>query len=130
MLPVPFFFLPWIQLLSENICQEVACYGRSILLHIAGDMGVSIQSEGRIGVTKNTRERLGIYTACQCVSCKGMPQVMEAGVGKPCALKNDLHVTVCCRWIDRQLWLEKIGEYPFGPCAFLSLQKNLLGAGR
>ena len=36
-------------------------------------MGVSVQREGRIGVTQDTGQRFGIYTAGESMGGKGVP---------------------------------------------------------
>ena len=42
-------------------------------LHIPGDMCVGVQREGRIGMSENAGERLGVYTACQRVGGESVP---------------------------------------------------------
>ena len=61
---------------------------RSLILHVGCDMRVSVQREGSIRVPENSRQGLGIYTACNCVCRKGMPQIMKTNRRKICFFKD------------------------------------------
>lgn len=47
-------------------------------MHIRCYMGVGVEGETCIGMPKNSRQRFGIHTACECMGGKGVPEIVEA----------------------------------------------------
>ncbi len=52
----------------------------SILLHIAGHMGVGVQCEARAVVAQDAGHRLGVYTVLNRQGGEGMPQAVQSDV--------------------------------------------------
>ena len=75
-------------------------------------MGVGVQREGRIGVSQNTGQCLGVHTAGEGVGCEGVAQIMKADAGQARPLEQRLHVEVGRAGVDRILRLHWVGEYP------------------
>ena len=71
-------FFPRSQLLSQNICQEIAYHFRGSPLHIAGDVSVGVQGERRPGMAQNAGQGFHIHARRQSVSCEGVPKLVEA----------------------------------------------------
>jgi len=63
-------------------------------MHIARDMGVSIQREGCFRMAKNAGERFGIHAAGQCMGGEGMSEIVEAHVGQFRFSQQLLHAVV------------------------------------
>ena len=73
-------------------------------------MGVGVQREGRIGVTQDAGQCLGIHSAGKGVGGEGVTQIMEADAGQPRPLKQRLHVAirrVGIDWVFRLHWVRK-----------------------
>ena len=68
-------------------------------------MGVGVQREGRIGVSQNTGQCLGVHAAGKGMGGEGVAQVVEADTGQPRPPEQRLHAEVGRAWVDRILWL-------------------------
>ncbi len=99
-------------------------------LHIAGDMCVGVQREGRIGMSENVGERLGVYTACQRVGGEGMPKVVEADRGQSGRFQQLFHPVVCRAGDDWVFRPERVWKYPFAECCQFPLPQELCRAER
>ena len=58
-----------------------------------------------------------------------MSEVVEADAGQAGVFQQRLQPAVGGAGIDRQLWLQRIGEYPIGECRFFSLSQTLYRTG-
>ena len=75
-------------------------------------MGVGVQREGRIGVSQNTGQCLGVHAAGKGMGGEGVAQIVEADTGQPRPPEQRLHVEVGRAGVDRILRLHWVGEYP------------------
>ena len=81
-------FLPRSQLLSQQIFQEAAHHVAGGPLHVRRHVGVGVQGEGRVGVTQDAGERLGVHAAGEGVGGEGVTQVVEPDVGQPASFSS------------------------------------------
>ena len=93
-------------------------------------MGVGVQGEGRIGVTQDAGQGLGIHTAGQCVGGEGVPQVMEANQRQSGIAQQSFHPVVGRLRRQRQLRHGGIVEDPIAEGFFLPVFQQFHSAGR
>lgn len=75
-------------------------------------MGVGIQREGRIGVSQNTGQCLGVHAAGKGMGGEGVAQIVEADTGQPRPPEQRLHVAISCIGIDGIFRPHRVREYP------------------
>ena len=99
-------------------------------MHVSGDVGVGVQGEGRLGVTQDAGEGLGIYPAGQGVSGEGVSQIVKPDTRQAGILQQSLHVIVGAARADRTLRAEGIWKDPLGAGVLLPFPQQLGRAGR
>ena len=61
--------------------QKISHLIRCILLHVGGDVGVSVEGEARGEVAEDIGQRFHVHAVLQGHCCEGMPQIVESDAG-------------------------------------------------
>ena len=92
-------------------------------------MGVDIQRSATGYMADNSGQGLDVHPMFQGGGRKCVPEIVKSDAGQAGVFQQRLQPAVGGAGIDRQLWLQRIGEYPIGECRFFSLSQTLYRTG-
>ena len=91
-------------------------------------MGVGVQREGHIGMSQDTRQRLGVHAAGECMSGEGMSEIVEADAGQTRTPQQCPHVVIGGAGIYGVFRLDRVREDPLADGFPLAPPQNIRSA--